>query len=99
MHLSLRLPDWLPDEAIRARARQEGIIVNALSTHAVQEGANWNGLMLGYAQVPAEAMDGLVKRLAAVIHLAAYEAGRISASAKKTGAGYPSRAPDSGWAG
>lgn len=87
MHLSLRLPDWLPDEAIRAGARQEGIIVNALSTHAVQQGAawnaHWNGLMLGYAQVPAEAMEGLVKRLAAVIHLAAYEAGRGSVAPKK----------------
>ncbi|MBB3225309.1 MocR-like pyridoxine biosynthesis transcription factor PdxR [Pseudoduganella umbonata] len=83
MHLSLRLPDWLPDEAIRDRARQEGIVVNALSTHAVQDGAAWNGLMLGYAQVPAAVMDGLVKRLAAVIHLAAYEAGRVSATAKK----------------
>ncbi|WBS03392.1 PLP-dependent aminotransferase family protein [Pseudoduganella sp. SL102] len=81
MHLSLRLPDWLPDEAIRARARDEGIVVNALSAHAVREAAAgqvpWNGLMLGYAQVPAEAMEGLVKRLAAVIHLAAYEAERF----------------------
>ncbi|WP_338769780.1 PLP-dependent aminotransferase family protein [Massilia sp. METH4] len=75
MHLSLRLPDWLPDEAIRARAREEGIVVNALSTHAVGEGGAWNGLMLGYAQVPADAMEGLVKRLAAVVHLAAYGAG------------------------
>jgi GntR family transcriptional regulator/MocR family aminotransferase len=75
MHLSLRLPDTLPDEMIRARARQEGIVVNALSSHAVQRGGGqWNGLMLGYAQVPAARMEGLVKRLAAVIHLAAYEA-------------------------
>jgi GntR family transcriptional regulator/MocR family aminotransferase len=81
MHLSLRLPDWLPDDAIRARAREEGIAVNALSTHAVQGTSRWNGLMLGYAQVPAEAMDGLVKRLAAVIHLAAYNAGKAGKAA------------------
>ncbi len=92
MHLSLRLPDWLPDDAIRARAREEGIVVNALSTHAVppapSSGAHWNGLMLGYAQVPAEAMEGLVKRLAAVIHLAAYEAGQRGGERKKS-AGKP----------
>jgi GntR family transcriptional regulator/MocR family aminotransferase len=70
MHLSLRLPDWLPDEAIRARAREEGIVVNALSTHAVGAPSAWNGLMLGYAQVPAAEMDGLVKRLASLEHLA-----------------------------
>jgi GntR family transcriptional regulator/MocR family aminotransferase len=72
MHLSLRLPDELRDEEIRARAREEGIVVNALSTHAVERGKGWNGLMLGYAQVPAEQMDPLVRRLAAVIHLAAW---------------------------
>jgi GntR family transcriptional regulator/MocR family aminotransferase len=42
--------------------------------HAVQDGSSWNGLVLGYAQVPAERMDELVKRLAAVIHMAAYAA-------------------------
>jgi GntR family transcriptional regulator / MocR family aminotransferase len=89
MHLSVRLPDWLPDEAIRLRVREEGIVVNALSTHAVQGGTAWNGLMLGYAQVPAEAMEGLVKRLAAVIHLAAYEAERRR---PKSGQGEPGRA-------
>ncbi|GGC20022.1 MocR-like pyridoxine biosynthesis transcription factor PdxR [Pseudoduganella buxea] len=76
MHLSLRFADAaLSDVAIVERARQEGIVVNALSTHAVQGTAGWNGLMLGYAQVPAPQMDDLVRRLAAVIHLAAYAAG------------------------
>lgn len=76
MHLALRFPDGrLSDVAIAARARAEGIIVNALSLHALGGGAPWNGLMLGYAQVPAEHMDALVRRLAAVVHLAAYEAG------------------------
>jgi len=74
MHLSLRFTDAaLVDVAIVERAREEGIVVNALSTHAVQGATAWNGLMLGYAQVPAERMEELVKRLAAVIHLAAYE--------------------------
>jgi len=74
MHLSLRFTDAaLSDVAIVQRAREEGIVVNALSTHAVGRVTAWNGLMLGYAQVPAERMEELVKRLAAVIHLAAYE--------------------------
>jgi GntR family transcriptional regulator/MocR family aminotransferase len=83
MHLSLQLlDDRLSDVAIAARAREEGIIVNPLSTHAVGAGAGlgWNGLMLGYAQVPAEQMDALVKRLAAVVHLAAYAAGPLAIS-------------------
>jgi GntR family transcriptional regulator/MocR family aminotransferase len=76
MHLSLRLRDErLSDVAIAARAREQGIVVNPLSTHAAGGGTPWNGLMLGYAQVPAEQMDGLAKRLAAVVHLAAYAAG------------------------
>jgi len=78
MHLSLRLLDErLTDVAIARRAREEGIIVNPLSTHAVGGGTPWNGLMLGYAQVPVEQMDALVKRLAAVVHLAAYGAGLV----------------------
>ncbi|TWI60510.1 GntR family transcriptional regulator/MocR family aminotransferase [Pseudoduganella lurida] len=98
MHLSLRLPDALHDDAIRAGAREEGIIVNALSAHAVGEApgntgqwnAQWNGLMLGYAQVPAGQMDDLVKRLAAVIHLAAYQSNaRGTPDAQKKSAGKP----------
>jgi GntR family transcriptional regulator/MocR family aminotransferase len=75
MHLSLRLRDErLDDVTIVRQAREQGIVVNALSAHAVQGGTPWNGLMLGYAHVPAEDIDGLVKRLAAVVHLAAYAA-------------------------
>jgi GntR family transcriptional regulator/MocR family aminotransferase len=81
MHLSLRLRDpRLSDAALARRAREEGIVVNALSAHAVGEGTPWNGLMLGYAQVPSEQMDELVKRLAAVVHLAVYAAGGAAAA-------------------
>ncbi|UGQ46691.1 MocR-like pyridoxine biosynthesis transcription factor PdxR [Massilia endophytica] len=77
MHLSLRFRDArISDVEIGRRAREEGIMVNALSAHAVGGEAGWNGLMLGYAQIPAEQMDGLVKRLAAIIHLAAFTANR-----------------------
>jgi GntR family transcriptional regulator/MocR family aminotransferase len=79
MHLSLRLLDErLSDVAIARQAREQGIIVNPLSTHAVGAGTRWNGLMLGYAQVPAEQMDGLVRRLAAVVYLAAYAAASLT---------------------
>ena len=82
MHLALRLPDdRLDDVAIARRAREEGIIVNPLSTHAVGGATPWNGLMLGYAQVPAEQMDALVRRLAAVVHLAAHGAAAAAAAA------------------
>jgi len=75
MHLSLRFNDTrIDDVAIVARAQERGIAVNALSTHETQGDSGWKGLMLGYAQVPAEQMEGLVKQLAALVHLAAYAA-------------------------
>ena len=68
MHLALRLPaDGIADVEIVRRARAQGIVVNALSAHAVPGGAPVNGLLLGYAQVPVERMDALVERLAGVM--------------------------------
>ena len=70
MHLSLRLPDdGVADVEIARRAREQGIVVNALSAHALPGagGTPANGLLLGYAQVPAERMDALVERLACLI--------------------------------
>ena len=73
MHLALRFRDpALSDVAISERALDEGIVANALSVQAVQEDSPWQGLMLGYAQVPAAQMEDLVKRLAAVVYLFAY---------------------------
>ncbi|MYM69095.1 aminotransferase class I/II-fold pyridoxal phosphate-dependent enzyme [Pseudoduganella sp. FT55W] len=77
MHLSLRFNDArIDDVAIVTQAQEHGIAVNALSTHDTQGDSGWKGLMLGYAQVPAEQMEGLIKQLAAIIHLAAYAANR-----------------------
>jgi GntR family transcriptional regulator/MocR family aminotransferase len=75
MHLALRWEDpRLSDVDISRRARaQEGMIANALSVHAVAGQCNWQGLALGYGQVAPQQVDGLVKRLAGVVHLAAYE--------------------------
>jgi GntR family transcriptional regulator/MocR family aminotransferase len=73
MHLALRFRDpALSDVAISERARDEGIIANPLSVMAVQGKSAWQGLMLGYAQVPPAQMEDLVKRLATVVHLFAY---------------------------
>ena len=68
MHLALCWPDdGVADVEIVRRARGQGIVVNALSAHAVPGGPVANGLLLGYAQVPVEQMDALVRRLAEVI--------------------------------
>ncbi|WP_295990869.1 PLP-dependent aminotransferase family protein [Rugamonas sp.] len=83
MHLALRFHDEaLDDAAISAQARQRGIVAHALSAQRTQGAGGWNGLMLGYAQVPAEQMDGLVRELAAALHPAAHaDAGADSTSA------------------
>jgi GntR family transcriptional regulator / MocR family aminotransferase len=69
MHLSLRFVDpSLDDQAVTARLMEEGIVVNALSVHATGAAVRCQGLMLGYAQVPAERMDALAQRVVAAIH-------------------------------
>jgi GntR family transcriptional regulator/MocR family aminotransferase len=79
MHLSLRFKDGgVDDVAVVRQALEHGILVNALSRHDTQGESGWKGLMLGYAQVPAGQMEGLVKQLAAIVHLAAYAANRSS---------------------
>ena len=83
MHLSLRFNDaGVDDVAVVEQALEHGILVNALSRHDTQGESGWKGLMLGYAQVPAERMEGLVKQLAAIVHLAAYAANRSSPGRK-----------------
>ncbi|MDX8122950.1 PLP-dependent aminotransferase family protein [Janthinobacterium sp. GMG2] len=72
MHLALRFHDGAWDDlALSRRAAQDGIVALALSAHGTGEGtreeAGWNGFLLGYAQVPAENMDGLARRLGAVL--------------------------------
>jgi GntR family transcriptional regulator/MocR family aminotransferase len=68
MHLALRLNDArLSDAALAAQASAHGLALSALSTHAVQGDPGWNGFLLGYAQVPAERMDGLARQLAALV--------------------------------
>jgi GntR family transcriptional regulator/MocR family aminotransferase len=68
---------------IARQARAQGIFVNALSAHALPGGAPCNGLLLGYAQVPAERMDELVRRLAGVVDVRAPYPGRPGSHQKR----------------
>ncbi|KRC35994.1 PLP-dependent aminotransferase family protein [Acidovorax sp. Root219] len=70
MHLALRLHDGAADDvALSTRLMaQHGIMAPALSLHAVGLRAQpWRGFLLGYAQVPVEAMEPLVEKLAGVV--------------------------------
>jgi GntR family transcriptional regulator/MocR family aminotransferase len=70
MHLALcfRPELGLDDQAISAQALQQGIVAPALSQHlSGRRGRGWSGLMLGYAQVPQEQIEPLVRRLAALL--------------------------------
>jgi GntR family transcriptional regulator/MocR family aminotransferase len=72
MHLSLRFadPDWRDDQVSDALL-SAGIAAHALSRHA--SGllrTPWNGLLLGYSQVPASDVMDAVRRLAKVARLA-----------------------------
>ena len=70
MHLALRLHDARADDvALSARLMaRHGIMAPALSLHAVGLRVQpWRGFLLGYAQVPVEAMEPLVKKLASVV--------------------------------
>ncbi|MES2015403.1 MAG: PLP-dependent aminotransferase family protein [Pseudomonadota bacterium] len=73
MHLAFQLHDArLSDLALSDEALQRGIVAPALSMHATGARANgWNGFLLGYAQVPAAQIDGLVRTLAKLVHRAA----------------------------
>ncbi|GAB2880382.1 PLP-dependent aminotransferase family protein [Pseudoduganella ginsengisoli] len=69
MHLALRFIDpLLDDQVVTARLLDEGIVVNALSVHAIGPTPLCQGLMLGYAQVPAEQMEELARRIVRIIN-------------------------------
>jgi GntR family transcriptional regulator/MocR family aminotransferase len=70
MHLAFQFNDArLSDTALSEQALKLGIVAPALSAHATGARANgWNGFLLGYAQVPAPRIDGLVRILATLVH-------------------------------
>jgi GntR family transcriptional regulator/MocR family aminotransferase len=77
MHLVLRLgPGQADDAVIAAAALEAGIVLHPLSRHTTGPRSHgWNGFLLGYAQVAAANMDGLVR---AVAKCAAASRGRAS---------------------
>lgn len=69
MHLALQFTHpALDEQRISAALLAQGISAPPLSPYGQGSPTTpWQGLMLGYAQVPAQAMQPLVQRLAAVI--------------------------------
>ncbi|MES3020586.1 MAG: PLP-dependent aminotransferase family protein [Pseudomonadota bacterium] len=69
MHLAFQFNNAaLDDVAIAARAFKMGVVVHALSAHGVGTRATaWSGLVLGYAQVPVDKIDGLVRKIARAV--------------------------------
>jgi GntR family transcriptional regulator/MocR family aminotransferase len=68
MHLSLRFgdPGWR-DDSISDAALAEGIAVHCMTRHETGlRKTGWNGLLLGYSQVPATDIDDAARRLAAI---------------------------------
>jgi GntR family transcriptional regulator / MocR family aminotransferase len=73
MHLSLRLPepdrpeDRISDSGISDAALGAGIAVHCMTRHETGlRKTGWNGLLLGYSQVPAADIDAAVGRLASI---------------------------------
>lgn len=68
IHLAIELPDSLSDQAISEAALSQGIYTQPLSKLATGPRL-YNGLLLGYAQVDAQAMENRVKCLADVMRI------------------------------
>jgi GntR family transcriptional regulator/MocR family aminotransferase len=73
MHLSPRFADaaWR-DDRISDAAQAAGIVAHCMTRHETGlRKTGWNGLLLGYSQVPAADIDDAVGRLAAIAFHAA----------------------------
>lgn len=67
MHLTLRLPNHLPDRDIAERARAHGMGLLPLSEFALDTGDAAHGLVLGYGNTASDRFDALIETLAAII--------------------------------
>ncbi|HWV04296.1 PLP-dependent aminotransferase family protein [Ralstonia sp.] len=69
MHLSTRLDAPVRDVDVTVAARAHGMVLRPLSRFCLPgtQSAQYNGLVLGYGNVPAKAMDGLVMKMWQVI--------------------------------
>lgn len=61
LHLMVELPEGVDDQAVSARALEEGIAIDALSAHRRGEGPP--GLVIGYGPHPPAVMDRAVETL------------------------------------
>jgi len=66
MHLVLSLPEVLPDHALCEAALQQGLSPRPLTAYGTGGIGGFNGLVMGYANTPAETMVPLVRTLASV---------------------------------
>lgn len=69
MHLSVRLEAPVADVVVSRAARGQGLGLRPLSPFCLPgtAGAHYNGFVLGYAGMPTERVDELVRRMARVI--------------------------------
>jgi GntR family transcriptional regulator/MocR family aminotransferase len=68
MHLALLLDARVADTDVCALALQQAIVVHPLSLHAVDNTlAEFNGLVLGYAQIAPEQIENAVEKLAHIV--------------------------------
>jgi GntR family transcriptional regulator/MocR family aminotransferase len=64
MHLAVRLPPDVPDQALARAARRHGMGPRPLSRHSLLPDAAHNGLVLGYGNTPESAFTPGLRQLA-----------------------------------
>jgi len=69
IHVAMALPRWVDDRAVVRRAWDLGLAPRALSNYAISPASRLNGLVLGYANVPAARAAELVRQLGAALRL------------------------------
>ena len=67
LHVVLRLPDSVDDRKVAAAALAENIVVRPLSGYFAQRDGARSGLLIGYACVPDEEIEGAFETLARAI--------------------------------
>ena len=68
LHLCLRLPDTVDDQAVAGDLRARGLLCETLSRHCL--GAAQQGLVCGYARLPETRAAGAASLIAAVVNSA-----------------------------
>lgn len=66
LHLTVRLPEELSDQAIMKKARLGGMNPGALSAFAIAPQPDDNGLVIGYGNTSAERFAPLIKQLSRI---------------------------------